>query len=70
MARQQMEVRATVGGREVSVRVSEFPIIEDLVDQLTIESIMVRRFGETMSSFSPIGRDVKDFIIKSNVVRG
>jgi hypothetical protein len=70
MARQQIEVRASVQGQEVVIRIADFPIIEDLVSQLIIESIVTRRQGEAMSSFSSSGRDVKDFLIKTNVVRG
>lgn len=70
MARSIVEVLANVGGQNVLVRVLEFPIIEDLVSQMSIESVFARRLGTPMSSFSPIGRDVKDSIIKTNVVRG
>lgn len=70
MARSSVEVKANVGGQNVLVRVLEFPIIEDLILQLSTESVFARRMGEPMSPYSPIGRDLKDSIIKTNVVRG
>lgn len=68
MAREKVKVTATVGDLPVEIEVVEFPIIEDLVRAMVVESMFTRRQVQTLSTSSPVGRDIKDFIIKSNVV--
>lgn len=68
MARQIITISAQVGQMPVQVKVFEFPIIEDLVNAMIIEAMFTRRQRQPMSTRSPVGRDTKDFLIKSNVV--
>ena len=68
MARESVTVSATVGDLPVEVKVVEFPIIEDLVRSMVVESMFTRRQNQVLGTDSPVGRDIKDFIIKSNVV--
>lgn len=68
MARQIVEITTDIDGIPAKVRVAEFPTIEDTVLAMAAETIFTRKFGEALSTDSPIGRDIKDFLIKSNVV--
>lgn len=68
MSRQITEVRTTVGNLPVKVRVKEFPIIEDFINDMIAEGIFRRQQREDLSSTSPVGRGAKDFMIKANVV--
>jgi len=67
MARGIITVNTQVGARPVQVQTVEFPTVEDLVRQLIIESAFARKLREPISVDSPIGRDVKDFLIKFTV---
>ncbi len=67
MAREIVEVKTQVGQTPVRIRVVEFPAAEDIVLQLLAERIFSLKTGESLSTLSPIGRDLKDFLIKTNV---
>lgn len=62
-----VEVSTRVGETPVKIRVTEFPIIEDVILQLIAERVFSIKIGESLSTVSPIGRDLKDFLIKTNV---
>jgi len=68
VAREFVEAKATVEGRLISIRVVEFPIIEDIALQFIKEAALARIDQVLLRAESPVGRPVKDFIIKSNVV--
>lgn len=68
MPREITEVNTTVGNLPVKIRVKEFPIIEDFMNDMILEGIFRRQQREDLSTTSPVGRGAKDFIIKANVV--
>ena len=67
MAREIVIVNTQVGNLPVEVKVVDIPIIEDLLKQMIVESAFSRKIQEPISRDSPIGRDIKDFLIKVTV---
>lgn len=67
MAREIVIVNTQVGNLPIEVKVVDIPIIEDLFRQMIVESAFARKIQEPISRVSPIGRDIKDFLIKVTV---
>lgn len=67
MGRDFLEIRTVVEQRPKTIKIFEFPIIEDLVTMFVNEAAIGRVDNEPISTQSRAGRDIKDFMIKSNV---
>jgi hypothetical protein len=68
MPRQAIQVVTRVEDRDLVVTVYEIPIMEDLLISFTKEAALTRFKNRSLAVDSPVARDVKDFLLKSNVV--
>lgn len=65
MARQHVSLQFQVGGRQVTVQAMDSVCVEDILTNL-IQCCLHRHLTRE-SLAEPVGRDVKDFLLKSNL---
>jgi hypothetical protein len=68
MPRQSAQVVTKVDDRNLVVTIYEIPVMEDLLISFTKEAALSRFKNRSLAVDSPVARDIKDFLLKSNVV--